>query len=220
MKKVLIIFICLFANIGVSAEEIEVTFNKCVDGDTAKFMYNNEVITTRFLAIDTPESVHPTIGEEEYGKEASEYTCNKLKNADKIVLEFDDNSNKTDKYNRYLAWVFVDGNLLQKDLIKEGYAEVAYLYGDYKYTEELEVAQEIAKDNKIGIWSLEDTSTPVNKETTKVETVMPTQFNIELNPYVICCSIILIIIICTFSEKGRKKVIKETKRAIKRELKK
>ena len=71
MKKIVFIILCLFININVFAEEIEVKLSKCVDGDTAKFIYNDEVITARFLAIDTPESVHPTIGEEPYGKEAS-----------------------------------------------------------------------------------------------------------------------------------------------------
>ena len=139
MKKIVFLFICIFININVFADEIKVEFSKCVDGDTAKFIYKNEVITARFLAIDTPESVHPTIGEEPFGKDASNFTCNTLEKADEIVLEFDSNSDKTDKYDRYLVWVFVDGKLLQKELISKGYAEVAYLYDDYKYTKELEI---------------------------------------------------------------------------------
>ena len=97
MKKIVFIFLCLFININVFAEEIEVKLSKCVDGDTAKFIYKDEVITARFLAIDTPESVHPTIGEEPYGKEASEYTCNSLKNASKIELEYDTDSDELEK---------------------------------------------------------------------------------------------------------------------------
>ena len=58
-----------------------------------------------------------------------------------------------DKYDRLLVWVFVDGNLLQKDLVENGYAKVAYLYGDYKYTKELEKVQELASANNLGIWN-------------------------------------------------------------------
>ena len=79
MKKIftlILFFICIGS---ISAKEIEVTFSNCVDGDTAKFMYKDEEITARFLAIDTPETVHPTKEEEKYGKEASEYTCRKIK---------------------------------------------------------------------------------------------------------------------------------------------
>jgi len=155
MKKIifLISLFCLNLNIVNAKDKITVEFSKCVDGDTAKVILNKEEITVRFLAIDTPESVHPTIGEEPFGKDASNFTCEKLKNAKKIELEYDSNSDKTDKYDRHLAWVFVDNYLLQDLLIKEGLAEVAYLYDDYKYTSTLQDHQSVAKAKKIGIWS-------------------------------------------------------------------
>ena len=58
-----------------------------------------------------------------------------------------------DKYDRLLVWVFTDGTLLQKDLVENGYAKVAYLYGDYKYTKELEKVQELSSANNLGIWN-------------------------------------------------------------------
>lgn len=162
MKKFLvyfIIFISIFAPINVNAEEkVTVKFSTCVDGDTAKVKLNNKEIKIRFLAVDTPETKHPTKGEEPYGKEASEYTCNKLKKAKKIELEYDSNSDKTDKYDRHLVWVFVDDSLLQAELIKNGLATTAYLYDDYKYTSLLEDYETTAKVNKVGIHSEEDNS--------------------------------------------------------------
>ena len=156
MKKTiyLLVGIVLFSlNIGVYAEQKEVTLKKCVDGDTARFIMNGKEIKARFLAIDTPESVHPTIGEEPFGKEASEYTCDLLTNAKKIVLEYDSKSSKTDKYDRHLVWVFVDDVLLQEELISKGFAQIDYVYGDYKYVEQLETVEEKAKNKKIGVWS-------------------------------------------------------------------
>lgn len=159
---------------SVSAMEQEkVHFSKCVDGDTAKFILDGEQITVRFLAVDTPETKHPTKGVEPYGPEASEYTCNSLKNANKIVLEYDSNSDKTDKYNRYLAWVWVDDILLQKELINNGLAKVAYLYDDYKYTNELKEAETIAQEKNLGVWTEETTED--NKE------------KIEIDPKIIYC---------------------------------
>ena len=139
MKKILItLIISIFSiNIVYANETKKVTLKKCVDGDTAIFIIDNEEIRVRFLAIDTPESVHPTKEVEAYGKNASEYTCNKLTNAKKITLEFDTGSTKTDKYGRTLAWVYVDGSMLQKELIEIGYAKVKYIYGKYKYIDEL-----------------------------------------------------------------------------------
>lgn len=172
-NKLLISFILFFSFLNIySSKTIEVTLSKCVDGDTARFILDEEEVRARFLAIDTPESVHPNINPEVYGKDASEYTCKLLTNATKIELEYDDNSDKQDKYNRELVWVFVDGELLQEKLISVGYAEVKYLYGDYKYTEQLNKVQEKAKEDKLGIWALEETDAETEdvKEETKKET--------------------------------------------------
>ena len=129
----------------------EVGFGKCTDGDTAHFVISGEDMIVRFLAIDTPETKHPTKGEEPFGKEASDYTCEMISNAQDIRLEYDSKA-KEDKYGRILAWVFVDGELLQEKLVEMGYAKVAYLYDDYKYTVRLLEAQEEAEKSKIGIW--------------------------------------------------------------------
>lgn len=154
MKKIVYIFIiCLLFITNTNAESINLKFSKCIDGDTAEFIYDEETIKVRMLAIDTPETVHPTKGEEPFGKDASNYTCDKITNAKKIILEFDDNSEKVDKYDRYLGWIFVDDSLLQKKLIENGLAKVAYLYGNYKYTEELQKAEKIAQEKKLNIWN-------------------------------------------------------------------
>ena len=164
-KVVFLLIIFLFPGVVFASGREEVTLSKCVDGDTAKFIINNKEETVRFLAVDTPETKHPTKGEEPYGKEASDYTCNRLKEGNKIELEYDDNSTKTDKYNRYLAWVFVDDNLLQAELVKNGLAEVAYLYGDYKYTDLLKDYEQTAIATKVGMHSDIDTSSYTkNKE--------------------------------------------------------
>lgn len=137
-------------------KKVEVTLHATVDGDTAKFNQNGEVITVRFLAIDTPETKHPDKGVEPYGVEASDFTKEKLTNGKKIVLEYDNHSTKTDKYNRHLAWVWVDGELLQQMLVEKGLAKVEYIYGDYKYLEQLQETEKIAKEQKVGIWQNEE----------------------------------------------------------------
>lgn len=155
MKK-FILFIMLFMfSCNVYAKE-EVKFSKCVDGDTIKVLIKNKEYTVRMLAIDTPESVHPKKREEYYGKESSDYTCDKVKNANKLELEYDDKSDKKDKYNRILAYVFVDGYLLEDLLVTNGYAEVAYLYDDYKYADLLKEKESVAKAKGIGIWNEEE----------------------------------------------------------------
>lgn len=186
----LIISFLLISNVKANSK-IEVTLNKCVDGDTAWFNMNGEKIKARFLAIDTPESTNQI---EEYGKEASEYVCNLLTNASKIELEYDDASDKEDKYDRHLVWIFVDGELLQEKVVKEGLAEVKYVYGDYKYLDDINEALDKAKENKLNIWSN-------SEETTS-----------EYDYIIVIIGIVVIIILFIFNQKSRKKIISKTKR--------
>ena len=153
MKKIILLIsiFLIFIN-AVSAKE-KVKYVACVDGDTIKVYLNGKEETVRLLAVDTPESVKPDTEVAYYGKEASEYTCNKIKKAKKIEIEYDNNSDKRDKYDRILAWVFTDNKLLQTELVENGYAKVAYLYDDYKYADILKEKQEIASAKNIGIWN-------------------------------------------------------------------
>lgn len=136
---------------NAETKKVEGTLNRVIDGDTAVFdlIESEKNITVRFLAINTPESTNEI---EPYGKEASNFTKNKLINAKKIILEYDNNSTETDKYDRHLAWVWIDDELLQSLLIENGLAKVDYIYGNYKYLEELKEKENISKLNKIGIW--------------------------------------------------------------------
>ena len=207
---VFIIFILPIANVYANEE---VTFSKCVDGDTFKVILNEEEYTVRMLAVDTPETVHPTKGVEYYGKEASNYTCDKLTNAKKIELEYDANSDKNDKYDRLLAWVFVDDELLQELLVENGYAKVAYLYDDYKYTNLLEEKQELASAKNIGIWNTEAAN---NYDGEVMDTTIEKKDGEETNDYtkfdIVTVAILLLIIIFigdkTIKSKAKKKLKK------------
>lgn len=195
MKKILFILTLFFTfTINTYAKKLEVTLDKCVDGDTAWFNLDNERIKTRFLAINTPESTNKI---EAYGKEASNYTCNMLTNAKKIEIEYDNNSDKFDKYDRHLVWVFVDDTLLQEKLLEEGLAEIKYIYGDYKYLDELKKVESTAKKNKVGMWS-------DSKD--------------DYSIYLIIIGAIIIILVFIFSKKGRKKIFRELKKETKKKL--
>ena len=163
IKKSLIFFLVLPIIVFANTKE-KVKFIKCVDGDTAKFERNNKVFTLRFLAVNTPETKSPKKGVEFYGKEASNYTCNRLEKAKNIEIEYDNKSDRNDRYGRNLGWVFLDGELLQKDLVENGYAKVEYLYGKYKYVEELKELETKAKKDKKGLWQKESSSSTTSKK--------------------------------------------------------
>ena len=135
-----------------------VTLNSIVDGDTARFVLDNEIVTVRFLGIDTPETKHPKKEIEKFGKEASSFTKELLENADIIKLEFEKEIPAKDKYNRLLAWVWVDYELLQEELISNGLGKTYMLEVNYKYADVLQLAEQQAQENKTGLWSNEEIS--------------------------------------------------------------
>lgn len=174
--------------------KVEVELVETVDGDTAKFKMYGEQITVRFLGINTKETIHPEIGEEEWGKEASDFTEENLKNATKIELEFDEVADEKDKYDRYLAWIWIDDVLLQNLLVKNGLAENYMLQNNYKYAGILQESEENAKNNKIGIWSDEISNIQNSKNENQI--IEDNQTELENNNllYIIIGTIIAIII--------------------------
>ena len=153
MKKLLLVGLLFFVGISSVYAKEKVTFNKCVDGDTFKVVRKGNIITVRMLAVDAPEVAKNGKAAEYMADDASKYTCKRITNAKKLELEYDSKSDTEDKYGRVLAWVFVDGELLEAELIDKGYAKVAYLYSDYKYADVLLKKQEVASNKNKGIWN-------------------------------------------------------------------
>lgn len=93
------------------------------DGDTAIFRTSGgSKITVRFLGVDTPESTYKV---DPWGFAASSHTKNALKNAKEIVLQaetLDEKLRLDSTGKRYLAWVWVDGRLLNLELAEVGLA--------------------------------------------------------------------------------------------------
>lgn len=130
---------------------------KCVDGDTAYFNINGKVYKTRFLYINTPESTNKV---EPYGSEAAEFSCSKLKEGN-ITLETD-GGNLFDKYDRLLAWVWIDDKLLQEEITRAGLVKGFYDYGDYRYEERIHAAMEEAKTSQRGMYEEDGGETNIN----------------------------------------------------------
>lgn len=143
---------------------------KCIDGDTAHFKVNGQVYKTRFLYIDTPESTNQI---EPFGKEASAFTCHFLKSGT-ITLETDGNS-VFDKYDRLLAWVWVDDHLHQEEITKAGFVEDFYDYGHYLYEDRIIKAMDDAKRLSKGMYASQKVEEDSTVNHAPVETVKPSK---------------------------------------------
>lgn len=163
-KSILFVFmILLILPVIVNAEELSsdtVTLSNCVDGNSARFMLGVNEIKVKFLGVEAAENIVDETTEKLSDDLVNEYVCNALKKAKTIKIEYEPNIEKEDKFGRIEAWVFLDGQLLQEDLVKNGYAKIMYVYDDFTYLDKLQEAQDFAKENNLGLWKNE-----VKKET-------------------------------------------------------
>jgi len=134
----------------------EVEFVSVNDGDTINVNIDGKKERVRLLMVDTPEMNYNKGEPMPYAEEAKDYTNNLLENANNIELLFDVGP-KTDNYDRLLAYVFVDGELLQENLLKEGLAAVRYIHEPNNSLEEqFYEVQKIAEKSKKNIWTTND----------------------------------------------------------------
>jgi len=154
MKKIFLLLILLFPITCYADSLLTVEFSSCIDGDTAQLVYNGENKKFRFLGIDAPEMARNGNPADPFALDASVYTCNSLKAANKIQIEYDPNSDKQDKYERDLVWIYIDGELFETKIVEKGLAAVEYIYDDnYLHVDELCKAENKAQKSKLGIWS-------------------------------------------------------------------
>ena len=151
MKKILLLVLTsiIFIN-SVNAEEQkdEVKLINCDSAVSLTVETTTGYKRIRLLMMDSSTG--------SLDKEINDYVCNKVKNASKLEIELDPLSDKENKYKETLVYLYVDGYLLQNDLISLGYAQVNYVYNDYKYVDELCNLQKSALENKLGIWNYPD----------------------------------------------------------------
>jgi endonuclease YncB( thermonuclease family) len=123
-----------------------------VDGDTIKIQNSSEIETVRLIGVDTPETVHPSKPVECYGKEASSFVENLLKDT-QVYIELDSSQGERDRYGRLLAYIFLPDKVLVNQLIiSEGYG-FEYTYNTpYKYQQDFKHAEQRATNLQKGLW--------------------------------------------------------------------
>ncbi|WP_308767954.1 thermonuclease family protein [Anaerococcus sp.] len=140
------------------------TVMSVTDGDTITVGIYGNNYKLRFIGVDTPETQHPSKGVEFFGKEASDFTTNKLSNS-KVWLERD--VSETDKYDRLLRYVWLElpedpenptyeevrDKTINGILCRDGYAQASTYPPDVKYSEWFSKMAAEAKDKGVGLWN-------------------------------------------------------------------
>lgn len=126
---------------------------RVVDGDTVRVDRGGEEIVVRLIGLDTPETVAPDRPVECFGPEASARTKD-LAEGGEVWLEYDEVSGLTDKYDRTLAFVWLDSDtMLNEVLVAEGYAEEVTYTDGYAHQSDLRAAEARARETGAGLWS-------------------------------------------------------------------
>lgn len=138
---------------GILGQEVLVT--RVIDGDTIEVKTGMDILTVRYIGIDTPETVDPRRGVQCFGKEAR-YENKKLVEGKKAILVKE--VSETDKYGRLLRYVYLkleNGELLFVNdyLIRQGFAKASTFPPDVKYSQAFLEAEREARENKMGLWN-------------------------------------------------------------------
>lgn len=131
---------------------VPATVTRVVDGDTVDLTFaGGRSERLRLIGVDTPETVHPTIGEEPGGREASDFTKTAL--AGKTVLvEFD--IEERDRYGRLLGYVYTnDGAMFNAVLVDRGLAQTATYPPNVRYADLFTALQQGAREAGAGLWA-------------------------------------------------------------------
>ncbi len=147
----LVIFLCLGCN-GFSQGNGEYDVYAVRDGDTIALTNSKDV---RYIGIDTPETRKRVKGKwvwdpQPYAIKASDFNKS-LVEGRKVKLEFD--IEEQDRYGRWLCYVFVDGKMVNEELVRAGYAVVYTRHPNTKYRQRLLSAEKEAQNNKRGLWA-------------------------------------------------------------------
>lgn len=155
MKKILLLICLLLINTNVYAEEepienvepvrVSATLVNCTSSSNIWLNINGEDKRVVLLAYDKEDG--------KLNKEIDSFICKTLTTAKLIEVEYDDEAQELDKYNRTQLWIYVDDVLLQNTLIEKGYGQVNYVTGDYKYLTNLCEKQKLAISSSLGIWN-------------------------------------------------------------------
>lgn len=142
-------------NKKIEFQEAYVT--KIIDGDTIGVTIDGKYYKVRFIGINCPEYTKEI---EPYGKEATEYTNEKLYNKT-IYLQKD--VTDTDDYDRLLRYIWLEKvdeineetvkkSLFNYELVVNGLANSNYYKPNITLQDYLEQAEIYAKRHKIGMW--------------------------------------------------------------------
>ena len=132
------------------AATAEWTVVRVVDGDTIDVTRGSDTDTIRLLGINTPETHHPTKPVECFGPEAAAFTEEHLAGRS---VQLEDDIEGRDRYGRRRAYVVVDGERFNDELLRRGYARLLVIEPNHAHARTMLREELDAKRAGRGLWS-------------------------------------------------------------------
>jgi micrococcal nuclease len=127
------------------------------DGDTIRVTIDGQEFRVRYIGIDTPETNDPLRGVECYGPEST-VRNKQLVEGKTVGLEAD--VSNVDEHGRLLRYVWLNGEMVNTTLVREGFAQAVAYPPDTKHQDLLEGAEGEARAARLGVWSDSCAETP------------------------------------------------------------
>ena len=122
---------------------------RVVDGDTVDVRLDGETVPVRYIGIDTPESGWPADRPECLSGRATQEN-RRLVGGRTVELVIGEEP--FDRYDRLLAYLFVDGRMVNGELLRLGLAETLTIPPNDRYAPRFERLAEGARRAGRGIW--------------------------------------------------------------------
>ena len=122
---------------------------RVVDGDTVEALIDGREEDVRYIGVDTPESVAPGQPVECFGKDASEFN-RRLVEGERVTLEY--GAERRDVYGRLLAYVHLDGEFVNAELVRRGYARTLAISPNTGFADLFDRLEQRAANAGRGLW--------------------------------------------------------------------
>lgn len=161
---------------GISGGEArQATVTRVIDGDTMEVKFaSGGVDTIRLIGVDTPETTLGDVSPDEYegipetqaardhlynwGQQAEQFAVNRLEGQTVRVVT-DGEGDRRGSFGRLLAYIYVDDESFNHQLLEGGYARV--YDSEFSLREQFDSTEEQSRSNSVGLWDFEgDSSTP------------------------------------------------------------
>jgi micrococcal nuclease len=120
-----------------------------VDGDTIDVQLDGRKVRVRYIGVNTPATKHPTKGQEPCGPEVSAAN-RKLVEGKTVRLELDVQT--FDRYERQLGYVYVGDLMINAELVRQGYAQMATFPPNVRDADHFRQLQQEARAGGAGCW--------------------------------------------------------------------